>query len=74
MTSFLVLRGQKKTLLLALLKLNEIAVVAVALYVLLSFQGIPYECPVDQYQTCYVDLYEATRATGGETGNFFSLG
>jgi hypothetical protein len=71
--SFLVCRGQKPTLLEALKKLNEISVITVALYVLLSFQGIPVNCPISQYQSCYHNLYTLTQSTG-ESGNFFSMG
>ncbi len=70
--SFLLFRGQKPTLLDALRKLNEISVITVALYVLLSFQGIPLNCPTSQYQSCYHNLYTIA-GPGGENGNFFQM-
>ncbi len=45
----------------------------VALYVLLSFQGIPFNCPVDQFQYCYTEFFNAS-AAGGESGNFLEHG
>ncbi len=73
MTNFLLFKGQKPTLLEALKKLNEISVVTVALYVLLSFQGLPVNCPIEQYQSCYHQLHTLT-STQGEDGNFFQMG
>jgi hypothetical protein len=71
--NFLVFKGQKPTLLEALKKLNEISVITVALYVLLSFEGLPVNCPIEQYQTCYHNLYTLT-GPGGESGNYFNMG
>lgn len=63
-----VLNGRKETLLDAMKKINEVAVISVALFVLFSFQGISYVCPQSQYQQCY---YQFLQIAGpkGEYGN-----
>lgn len=70
---FQILNGNKNAVLDLIKKLNEIAVITVALYVLFSFQGISYTCPTAQFQWCYFQ-FSTIAGPAGESGNIFDHG